>query len=201
MRKLLRIDSSANSQHSHSKALAEFFENKWLSQQPSGLIEKLDLAQDPVPHLTEQVIQAMYSPEKTPETQVVLQQSDQLITQLKTADELLLTVPMYNFGIPSTLKAYFDHVARVGETFQYGENGPQGLLKNKTVYIITTSGGDYTKPPYDQMNFVDGYLKTIFGFIGLTNLHFIHAPGMARGEELATQSLKAAEVNIQQILN
>jgi len=203
MAHLLRIDSSALSQESHSKSLANFFTSLW-QQNLNGTLTQVDLSQNPPPHIDEKRVHAMYTPEseRTDEQKASLQLSDYYISQLKQADELLIDVPMYNFSIPSTLKAYIDHVVRAGLTFSYGENGPQGLLTNiQKATIIIASGGDYTHPPMNQMDFVTPYLKTILNFIGIETIHFINAPKMALGEQNMHASLTQAQNEITQLFS
>ncbi|KUJ72536.1 FMN-dependent NADH-azoreductase [Thiomicrospira sp. WB1] len=197
--KLLQIDASALTQGSHSKNLTHYFHQAW-SNAGHETLAQLDFAQNPPPHMTEAMIGAYFTrPEERSEAQKdVLTRSDQYLNQLKDADVLLIGTAMYNFTIPSTLKAWIDHVLRVGETFVYTENGPQGLLANKRAVILAASGGDYTQPPMDAMNFVGPYLKTALNFIGIDDVTVINLPGMAgdeasqeKGEVQARQSVDA----------
>lgn len=202
MKNLVRIDSSALSQNSNSKSLADVFCQNWQTLNPDGEITQIDLAQENLPHLSEATIFAMYTDaqERSEAQQAALAKSDAFIAQLKTADDLLISAPMYNFSIPSTLKAYIDLIARVGETFVYTEQGPKGLLENKTAYIIASSGGDYTQAPLDQMNFVVPYLKTVLGFIGIQDVHVIQAPGMAQTQPQIDATLAQCTSEIEGLL-
>jgi FMN-dependent NADH-azoreductase len=119
MSTLLRINASAQTTQSDSSALGDYFENEWLVSNPSGKVIKRDLSKQPIPHITEKTISAMYSSELTEEQQQELALSDELIAEIELVDTVVVSCPMYNFGIPSPLKAYFDHVARVGKTFNY----------------------------------------------------------------------------------
>lgn len=199
MATVLRIDSSALSNGSHSKALADFFQSQWLEKSPNDTFQTLDLSQTPPPHLSEATIGAMFTrpEERSAQQTQQLALSTDYIEQLKKADIILISTPMYNFGIPSTLKAYLDHALRVGETFVYTENGPKGLLENKKAIIVAASGGNYTQPPLDAMNFVTPYLKTALGFIGIDDITIVEAPGMAGDETSINASLEKAKQVLQ----
>lgn len=197
MKKLLRIDASANQDNSVSRALAEQFELRWKQNNPAGKVLHRDLSQIPPEHLSPEMLGAMFSPEPTAEQQALLAHSAELINELKDVDTVLIATPMYNFGILSTLKAYFDHIARAGLTFEYTEQGPKGLINGVNAVAVISSGGDYRQPPLDSMNFVDGYLKTIFGFMGIEDVTLIHAAGLAMGEEQAEKAKKEASEAIQ----
>lgn len=195
MATVLRIDSSALSNGSHSKALADFFQTQWLEKHPTDTFQTLDLSQTPPPHLSEATIGAMFTPaeERSQEQTQQLALSTDYIEQLKKADVILISTPMYNFGIPSTLKAYLDHSLRVGETFVYTDKGPKGLLEGKKAIVVAASGGDYTHPPLDAMNFVTPYLKTALGFIGIEDVTLVEAPGMAGDEASINSSTEQAK--------
>lgn len=191
---LLRIDSSALSQGSHSKALADGYQQQWQAANPDGQVMHTDLSQDQPAHLSEAMIQAMFTPEDARNEQqlAMLTDSDGYISAIQAADTIVFSIAMYNFGIPSTLKAYLDQIIRAGVTFQYGENGPEGLLENKKVILIVATGGDYTQEPYSAMNFVVPYMQTTLGFVGLTDVSVVQAPNMAR-EDLQEASLTEAK--------
>lgn len=187
MATLLRIDSSARQHQSVSKNLADQAEKSWLKNHPDGNIERLDTNSTPIPHITEAVINAMYTAtdERNADQQEALALSDQLIEQLRRADTLIISTPMYNFSIPSSLKAYLDLVLRVGETFVYTDQGPKGLLPNKEAFIVVATGGNYTRAPLNEMDFVTPYLKVAMNFIGITNISTFVAPGQGGSAEKA----------------
>jgi FMN-dependent NADH-azoreductase len=198
MTKLVRVDASAlSNEHSHSKQLADVFQNTWQAKN-AGEVILHDLAQQPINHLDAALIAAMYTPadQRTEAQKASLQISDQLIAELKSASHLLISTPMYNFAIPSTLKSYFDQVARAGETFVYSEKGPKGLLSHCSATIILASGGDYTKAPLSDMDFVTPYLKTVLGFLGMTQVEVIVAPGLSMGEDKAQAAMQNAKAKI-----
>jgi FMN-dependent NADH-azoreductase len=152
-----------------------------------------DLAADPAPHLTAERFQAFNTrPEdRTSEQRAVVDYSDALIDELRAADTIVLAVPMYNFGVPSTLRTYFDHVARAGVTFRYTSAGPQGLLGGRRAYVFVTRGGVYGGEQDTQAP----YLRQFLRFIGIES-EFVFAQGLAYGEEARQQSLANAREQI-----
>ena len=181
MTTLLQINSSINSGHGESSRLADQFVTRWGQNNPGANVVVRDLAHDPVPHLTAERFQSFVAtPEKrTAEQQRVVAYSDALIEELRRADVIVLGLPMYNFGIPSMLKAYFDHVARAGVTFRYTANGPEGLLKGKKAYVFATRGGIYAGTPLDTQT---DYVRTFLRFLGITEVEFVYAEGLAMSE-------------------
>ena len=145
MSTLLYVQSSLYGAQGASSQLAERFVAQWLSSNPDGRVIRRDLAADPVPHLTAERFQAFNTaPEaRTPDQQAVVAYSDALIDELRSADAIVLGVPMYNFSVPSTLRTYFDHIARAGVTFRYTSAGPEGLLAGRRAYVFVTRGGVY----------------------------------------------------------
>ena len=178
--------------------VADRFAADWLARHPEGRIVKRDLASDPVPHLTAERFQAFLSqPDaRTAEQRALTAYSDALIAELQNADTIVFAVPMYNFSVPSTLRAYFDHIARAGVTFRYTSNGPEGLLKGKKAYVFITRGGIYSNAVETQTP----YLKQFLGFIGITDVQFVYAEGLAMGDETRQQSLNAARHAIEELL-
>jgi FMN-dependent NADH-azoreductase len=154
-----------------------------------------DLVNDPVPHLTAERFAAFSAEVGTlsPEQRRAVAYSDALIDELRTADTIVLGLPMYNFGVPSQLKAYFDHVARAGVTFRYTSNGPEGLLKGKKAYVVSTRGGNYIGTPADNQT---SYVTQFLSFLGITDVQFVYAEGLARGDVVKHSSLSAANESI-----
>ncbi|WP_067582667.1 NAD(P)H-dependent oxidoreductase [Endozoicomonas ascidiicola] len=148
-----------------------------------------DLAADPLPMLDADTLAALGGGDLSEAQQRLLALSDELVEELKAAKTLVITAPMYNFMIPTQLKNYFDLIARAGVTFQYTENGPQGLLGNKKVVVVTTRGGVHVGSDRDH---VTGYLKTILGFFGMTDVDFVYAEALNMGGEPATANRHAA---------
>jgi FMN-dependent NADH-azoreductase len=167
---LLRIDSSARVQGSQSRELGDYFERAWQQRFPTARITRRDVSAQPIGHIQNNTIMGMFSPpdQHTPETEAALEQSDILIAEIKAAEAVLITVPMYNFGIPSSLKAWIDQITRIGHTFSYDGKGFDGLLKGKKAHIVIAYGaGGYTNGGgFAAANFVEPYLKFLFGFLG-----------------------------------
>ena len=191
MNRLLQINTSLFAEQGQSSQLSQAMVEAWKRSHPAGMVEVLDLAQHPVPHLTAERFQAFITaPEKRTPAQVELTAlSDDLIAQLKAADTVVLGLPMYNFGVPSTLKAYFDHIARAGVTFRYTANGPVGLLSGKRVYVSAARGGHYLGTPLDTQT---QYVKDFFKFLGIDQIEFIYAEGLAIGPDKRKASLARA---------
>lgn len=198
MTQLLLITSSLNGSNSKSTALAERYIERLLEAQPDLDVRRRDLAADAPAHLDEATFQAFITPaeDRSNEQRERLRWSDAAIAELQAADVVVLTAPMYNFGVPSTLKSWMDHVARAGITFRYTENGPEGLLTGKRAVVVSTRGGAYIGTPLDTQT---PYLKTFLGFIGIDQVEFVHAEGLAMGEEQAAKSLEAAQQSLQQL--
>jgi FMN-dependent NADH-azoreductase len=197
MATLLKIQSSLFNGKGQSSALAGQFAERWLSQHPGGKVITRDLAADPVPHLDLESFQAFITApdERTPEQQQAVEYSDALIGELKSADVIVLAVPMYNFSVPSVLRSYFDHIARAGITFRYTANGPEGLIQGKKAYVFITRGGVYGEDHSQTL-----YLRQFLGFIGITDVEIIHAEGLAMNENAKLKSLSEAQGKINQLL-
>ena len=193
MKTVLQINSSLFQQQGQSSQLGAALAEQLLGPNDQAVIR--DLAAEPVPHLTAERFAAFTTPEaeRTPEQQATVACSDALIAELRAADVIVLGLPMYNFGVPSTLKAYFDHVARAGVTFRYTSNGPEGLLTGKKVYVLATRGGNYQGTPTDTQT---PYVRTFLGFIGITDVEFVYAEGLARGDSHKAQALDEAHAGI-----
>jgi len=191
MTTLLQIYSSINNGNSQSGRLADQFVAAFLERNPSARFVKRDLVADPVPHLTGERFSAFIAkPEQLSAAQrAVVAYSDELIAELKAADVIVLGLPMYNFGVPSQLKAYFDHIARGGVTFRYTASGPQGLLNDKKVYVFAARGGRYDGGPLDTQT---GYVRDFLRFLGMTDVEFVHAEGLAISPESRETSLAKA---------
>lgn len=182
MSTLLHIDSSPLSS-SVSRELTHEFARTWTAVHPDGNIVYRDLAADPPPPIDAGWIGAVYTPSEalSPEQQKTLALSDELIGELEKADEYVIGVAMHNFSIPAVLKLWIDQIVRRGRTFSYSEAGPSGFLQGKKATVIVASGGVYTPgTPAAAMNYAEPYLRTILGFVGITDVTFIAAGGTAR---------------------
>ncbi|WP_075258172.1 FMN-dependent NADH-azoreductase [Herbaspirillum camelliae] len=198
MSTLLHIDSSARSGGSISRQLTASFVSQWQAKNPGGKVVHRDLAANALPHLSESLLGAYFTPAdaRSAEQAEVIKQSDALVDELLAADTIVIGVPMYNFAPPSTLKAWIDHVFRAGRTFSYNENGPVGLVKGKKAVIILSRGGKYSEGPMEALDFHGKYLKGALGFIGITDVELVVAEGVSMGEEAAKQAVASAEAKI-----
>lgn len=195
MSTILHLNSSIRSTGSISRQLSGEFVQKLLSARPGSALIERDLATQPIPHLDEATMLAFFTPEnqRTPEQATSLRLSDELIGELQRADTIVIGAPMYNFSVSSSLKSWIDHVARVGVTFRYTDKGPEGLLTGKKVVIFSARGGVYTSGPATSMDFHETYLRGVLGFIGLTDIHFIHSEGLAMGDEAVKSAVAASQ--------
>jgi len=187
MKTILHLNSSMYGDDGQSSRLAEEF----VAQFPQARVIARDLGKNPLPHLDAQRFGAFLSkPEaRTPAQQAVVGESDALIAELRQADTIVLGLPMYNFGVPSQLKAYFDHIARAGVTFKYTEKGAVGLLAGKVAYVFAARGGLYQGTPRDTQS---AYVREFLGFLGITDVQFVYAEGLAISEASKTASLADA---------
>jgi len=188
MNTILNLNSSIFGDGGQSSRLAAQF----IAQFPAARVVRRDLSSNSLPHLDAERFGAFLSkPEsRTPAQQQVLNDSDALIAELKEADTLVIGLPMYNFGIPSQLKAYFDHVARAGVTFKYTEKGAVGLLTGKKAYVFAARGGLYQGTPRDTQT---AYVRDFLAFLGITDVQFVFAEGLAISEASKLEALASAQ--------
>ena len=198
MKTLLQIHASLFEGGGQSSQLANRFAAEWLEANPDGQVIVRDIGRDPVPHLTAERFQAFLAKpaDRTPGQAAVAGYSDALIDELRRADVIVLGLPMYNFGLPSSLKAYFDHVARAGVTFRYAEAGPEGLIRGKKAYVFATRGGIYAGTPSDTQT---PYVRDILRFIGIEDVEFVYAEGLAMGDAPKDKALAGAHRAIERI--
>ena len=199
MTTLLQINSSLFSSQGVSTRLADEFVSRWQSQHPDSSVIRRDLGNQPIPHLDGDRLTAIMTPadKRSAEQQAIADQADELIAELQAADVLVLGIPMYNFSIPSTLKSWFDHIARAGTTFRYTENGAEGLLKGKKAYIFTSRGGLYHGTPADTQT---PLVSLFLGFVGIDDVEFVYAEGLNMGESQKQAGIDKAEHSIEQLL-
>jgi len=194
--KILQINASARSEGSNSTRIADAIVAKLKAAHPEAVLELRDLARDPHPMLDEEALGALFTApaERSPAQAARVALDDAVIAQLQSADAIVLGVPMYNFGTPVQLKAWIDAIARVGVTFRYTESGPQGLVTGKKAYVALARGGMYRGTPADTQV---PYLKSVLGFLGMTNIEFVYAEGLAMGQEAAAKALEDAHTQIE----
>lgn len=197
--KILQINASARREGANSTKLANTVTERLKAAHPAATVTLRDLAATPVTVLDEAALGALFTPaEQRNATQAaVVSEYDALIAEIQAHDAIVLGVPMYNFGVPVQLKAWIDAIARAGVTFRYTESGPEGLIKGKTVYVALARGGLYRDQPHDSQV---PYLKTVLGFLGLTDVRFIYAEGLAMGPEAAAKGFAQAEADLAQAL-
>ncbi|PLZ01457.1 FMN-dependent NADH-azoreductase [Burkholderia sp. WAC0059] len=191
MTTILQINSSARSQGAQSTLLINELTAKLQQSNPGAKVVVRDLQSAPLPHLDDAVLGAFFTPaeNRTPEQQAVSARSEALIAELQAADIVVIGAPLYNFGISSQLKTYFDWIARAGITFSYTENGPKGLVTGKKVFVVSARGGKYEGTPHDSQT---PYLRSFLGFLGMTDVSFIYAEGLNMGPDAASAGLSTA---------
>jgi FMN-dependent NADH-azoreductase len=180
MPKLLHIDSSPLYGQSVSRQLTDAFVTQWKSSHPDGTVVYRDLNAMQIPPINAEWVGAVYTPEaaRTSQQKQLLSLSDSLLAELEQADEYVFGVPMHNFGVPSVLKLWIDQIARVGKTFSYADGKPKGLIIGKKATFIVATGGIYdAQTQMASFNFVEPYLRSLFGFLGLTDVTFLTAGG------------------------
>lgn len=200
--KLLHVDSSAR-KHSLSRSVSAGFVEVWQRAYPHGEVMVRDLARGPVPPITDEFVAAMYTPaeQRTPLQHMELGLSDQLIAELKAADVILIGSPMYNFSISAPLKGWIDMVVRAGETVDFTQRPPKGLLHGKKAIVITSRGGSYAAgTPTAAFDFQEPYLRHILSLMGLQDITFIHVDRQSHGEDIAHQSRLAATRQIEDLV-
>ena len=189
---ILVVNSSAQGEASVSSGLARTFVEQIHSIDPSVRITVRDVGSSPVPHLVADTVAGIRGAPQSEAELRTLALSDELIAELQAADVVVIAAPMYNFGIPSTLKSWFDHVLRAGVTFRYTEAGPQGLLKGKRAVVIESRAGVYSKGPAAASDHQEAHLRTLLAFMGIEDVTFVRVEGAAFGPDVAAQALEAA---------
>jgi FMN-dependent NADH-azoreductase len=193
---LLQINASINNDSGQSSRLANQFVETFRARDPHAKVVVRDVAAaEPVPHLTAERFGAFItkSEERSAAQHAVVAYSDALIEEIKQADVVVIGLPMYNFGVPSQLKAYFDHIARAGVTFAYTEKGPVGKLTGKKVYVFAARGGQYSGTPLDTQT---GYVRDFLAFLGMTDVQFVYAEGLAISPQSKEAGLAKAAAHI-----
>jgi len=195
--KILQINSSARAEGSHSTRLANALVGRLRAALPEATLSVRDLGRTPHPMLDEVALQALFSPaaQRTPEQAARVALDDALIAEIQGADVVVLGVPMYNFGVPAQLKNWIDAISRAQVTFRYTDKGPEGLLTGKKVYVTLTRGGLYRNTPNDTQT---PYLQTFLGFLGMSDVQFVYAEGLAMGPEAEQNALASAYRQIEE---
>ncbi|NBA86881.1 FMN-dependent NADH-azoreductase [Emticicia sp. CRIBPO] len=181
MKKVLHIISSPQGEGSVSKKLGNTIIEKIQAKYPGSTVNERDLTSDVFPHLDQMQIGSWFTPAQnhSPEQAEAVKISEEAIAEMQEADIYVIGAPFYNFAIPSTLKAYLDHIVRPGITFRYNENGrPEGFLKNKKAYLAIASSGVYSEGEFQSFDFVSPYLKFLLGLLGITDVSIVRAEGL-----------------------
>lgn len=192
MNNLLVINSSAAREGSVSRELVEFAVDRLLENAPQAQVVRRDLGANPVPHLDVATLNGVRGTPASAEERAARALSDQLIAELRAADTIVIGAPMYNFGVTTGLRAWFDHVLRAGETFSYSSEGPRGLLGGKRVIVIESRGGLYSEGPAAAVDFQEPYLRHLLGFIGIRDVTFVHAEKIGYGADARKAALDGA---------
>jgi FMN-dependent NADH-azoreductase len=191
---ILVVTSSALGEASVSNQLVHDAVAELRSREPDVRVVTRDLGSSPIAHLTPDSAAVIRGAEPANDAQAAAQAlSKELIAELEAADTIVIGAPMYNFGIASTLKAWFDHVLRAGLTFRYGESGPEGLLKGKRAIVIESRGGLYSEGPGQALDSQEPHLRTMLGFMGITDVTFVRAEKLGFGPEARAQAIDAAQ--------
>jgi len=198
--KVLHIDSSPLAGNSVSRQLTARIVAQWQAAHAGTVVDYLDLAKDAPSHLNSDSLGFRMGANAGALSDVQRREnavSEALVSQFLAADVIVVGAPMYNFSVPSQLKAWIDRVAQAGRTFTYTDKGPKGLAGGKTVIVASTRGGVYsTNPALAGLDHQESYLKTVFGFFGITDVRFVRAEGVAMGEEAKAKALAAADIDI-----
>lgn len=197
--KVLQLDSSILGEASISRQLTRQVVERILENQPAAKVVHRELGSEPVAHLTGELLATrgtvadLLNELQNREARF----DEELIAELKSADVLVIGAPLYNFTVPTGLKAWIDRIAVAGKTFHYTEKGPEGLVTGKKAVIVATSGGSYADSPVDTMHV--GYLKQVLNFIGITDIEVVRAPGLAIGAEVRAHSIAKAKGQIREL--
>jgi FMN-dependent NADH-azoreductase len=196
---ILQVNSSIRTLSSHSTSLANAITARLKEKHPDSVVTVRDLARTPAAELDEAALQALRTPDdqRTPVQAARVAQDDALIAEIQAADVVVLGVPMYNFGVPAQLKNWIDAISRARVTFHYTADGPEGLLKEKKVYAALTRGGVHRGTASDTQT---SYLKMVLAFLGMTDVRFLYAEGLAMGPEVEQQSLRDAHAQIDEMV-
>ena len=189
---VLHVSSSSRGSASYSNRVAQNVLDELRAREPDATVTVRDLARDPLPHIGDEFVAAIRSPNgaENDEQRALLAQSDALIDELFAADLVVIGAPMINFTIPTNLKAWIDYVARAGRTFSYSEKGPQGLVTGKHVIVVAARGGVYADG--NALDFQLPYLKSVLGFLGMTDVTVLEVEGTAFGPDVAEKAVAAA---------
>lgn len=202
MKNILLLNSSPRGDASYSGKIAKELVAQLTAKSKGATVTSRDLTTDALPHIDDAFItgRTVEAGKRSKAQNEALAISDKLIGELSAADVVVMASPMINFGLATTLKAWFDYVLRAGVTFSYSEKGPVGLLKGKKVFVVVARGGIYSEGPMKAMDFQEPYIRQLLGFIGITDVSFVAVEGVAYGPDAAAKAEKAAIDSIPELL-
>ncbi len=201
MKSFLVINSSAAREGSVSRELVEFTVDRLLQAAPEARVVRRDLGANPVPHLAVDTLNGVRGTPLTETEHASRALSDELIAEIRAADTVVIGAPMYNFGVATGLRAWFDHVLRAGETFSYSAEGAKGLLGGKRVIVIESRGGLYSEGPAAAIDFQEPYLRHLLGFVGISDVTFVHAEKIGYGPEARAAAIAGARQRITALID
>jgi FMN-dependent NADH-azoreductase len=200
MSRILVLNSSLSGEASVSRQLVADTVAALKARNPRAGVIYRDLANDPLPHLTPATVAGVRATAATPAEHEAAALADKLVAELRSADTVVIGAPMYNFSVPTTLRAWFDHVVRPGVTFTYEGGAPKGLVANRPVIVVEARGGLYSEGPAAAIDFQEGYLRHLLGFIGLTDVTFIRAEKIGYGPEARDAAIEGARAEIARVV-
>ncbi|MBR7621829.1 FMN-dependent NADH-azoreductase [Phenylobacterium sp. 20VBR1] len=200
MSQVLVLNSSLSGEASVSRLLVAETVSQLVARDPAAKLVFRDLAETEIPHLNPRTVAGVRATASTPAETKARALSDELIAELRAADTIVIGAPMYNFSIPSTLRTWFDHVLRAGETFSYSEAGPKGLLEGKRVIVVESRGGLYSEGPAQALDFQEPYLRQLLGFIGLTDVTFVQAEKIGYGPDARAAAIEGAKARLADLI-
>jgi FMN-dependent NADH-azoreductase len=202
MKNILFVPSSPRGWESYSHRVARRIVDELLTRNPGARVVVRDVAKRPLPHVGAAFAsgRAVPAEKRSDADRQALALSDELVAELFAADVIVIAAPMHNFGIPSSLKAWIDHIVRPGRTFSYSEKGPEGLVTGKKAVLVFARGGVYSEGPMQSFDFQEPYLRAVLGFIGITDVEVVRVEGVAFGEAAVSQSLRSAEARADAIV-
>jgi FMN-dependent NADH-azoreductase len=202
MRNILFVSSSPRGWNSYSHQFASHIVDDLKARHRGAKVVVRDVAKEPLPHVDAAFVtgRALPPEKRSPAEVKAFALSDILLAELEAADVVVFAVPMYNFSVPSSLKAWIDHVVRPGRAFSYSEKGPEGLLKGKKAVVVIARGGIYSEGPAQQLDFQEPYLRAVLGFIGITNVHVVRVEGIGMGEQALKNAMKSAKAQSERIV-
>ncbi len=202
MKKILLVLSSPRGTQSHSHQIAHRIIDDLKTKHVGAEVVIRDVSSEPLPYVGEAFVSGLFTPpeKRSPAQAEALAISDTLVDELLAADIVVLAVPMHNFGLPAALKSWIDHVVRAGRTFSYSAAGPAGLLTGKKAILVVSRGGVYSQGPMKAFDFQESYLRSVLGFIGVTDVQVVRVEGVAMGPDALTNAISSANLQAEEVV-